>query len=141
MVWSSFALGKRPYVSPTRQTVSKLVTSSSQNVHFYPFSFQSLAHSSVQSRSTTSLQSYSSALFGKNTGGGYTPQNQWFVFSGLPTLQGLEPWPERSLSLHEHWTRVTEHGPASVSLWLGCLCWLSGPRNFLASETSNENHS
>ena len=36
-------------------------------------SFQSLAHSFAQENSTTPLQSDSSALFAKNTGGGYTP--------------------------------------------------------------------
>ncbi len=151
----SSAPGKRPYASPTRQTVCELVTSSPRNVISYPFSFQPLAHSSAKEHSTTPLQSYSFAPFRKNTGGRYIPQNKSFVLSGLRNLQEIRgsTWPQRVSLCTEHRTRVTEHGPAPVSLWLArcrevtCLGaparthWLSCPRNFFASGTSNENYS
>ena len=91
MSWSSSALGIRPNASSTRQTVCYLVTPSPQNVVFYPFSFLSLAHSSARDHSATPLLSYSSALFSKNTGGGYTLRNSPPVFKRLRTLAPLAP--------------------------------------------------
>jgi len=87
MVWSSRAQGNRPYARPTRQAVCKLVTPNSQNSIFCSLCFQSLARSFASSFFTTPLQSVRSALFHKNTGGGYTSQNSLHVFNGLQTLQ------------------------------------------------------
>ena len=78
-------------VPPTFQTVCKLVTSNSQSAVFCSLSFQSLAHSLVRAHSATPLQSYCSALFAKNTGGGYPPQNLPRVFKGLRTFTPLAP--------------------------------------------------
>jgi hypothetical protein len=87
MVWPSSAQGIRPYASRTSQTVCIVVTPSPENSIFWPLCFQSLAHSFAGVFSTTPLQSYSSALFAKNTGGGYTLTNSPHVFKGLRTLQ------------------------------------------------------
>jgi len=87
MVWPSSAQGNRPYASQTRQAVCKLATPSSENAFFFPLSFQSLTHSFAGEHSTTSLQSYCSALFAKNMGGGYTPKNLPLVFNHFRTLQ------------------------------------------------------
>src|SRR5579864_2565568 len=89
MVWPSSAQGIRPYASRTSQTVCIVVTPSPENSIFWPLCFQSLAHSFAGVFSTTPLQSYSSALFAQNTGGGYTPQNLPLVFKDLRTLQNL----------------------------------------------------
>jgi catechol 2,3-dioxygenase-like lactoylglutathione lyase family enzyme len=86
MVWSSSAQGIRPYAPSTRQTVCKLVTPTPENSIFCPLCFQSLTHSFAGVFSTTPLQSYSSALFAQNTGGGYTLQDLLFIFKGLRTL-------------------------------------------------------
>jgi hypothetical protein len=45
--------------------------------------FLSLPHSFAPEHSTTSLQSYCSALFAKNVGGGYTPENLFSITSAL----------------------------------------------------------
>jgi hypothetical protein len=74
MVWSSPAQGNRPYAPSTRQTVCIVVTPSPENGIFRSLCFQSLTHSFAGVFSTTPLQSYSSALFAQNTGGGYTPE-------------------------------------------------------------------
>ena len=89
MVSAVSALGNCPYAPPTRQTVCIVVTPTPQNSIFCPLCFQSLAHSFAGVFSTTPLQSYSSALFAKNTGGGYTLTNSPHVFKGLRTLQVL----------------------------------------------------
>jgi|SRR5579863_1648716 len=86
MVWPSSALGNRPYASPARPAVYKLVTASSQNVVFCSFSFQSLTHSFAGAHSTTLLQSVRSALFARNTGGRYSPRSLPFLFNVLSTL-------------------------------------------------------
>jgi len=49
-------------------------------------SFHTLANSFAQAHSTTPLQSIRSALFSKNTGGGYIPQNLLRVFKHLQTV-------------------------------------------------------
>ncbi len=92
MFWSSSALGIRPNAPSTRQAVCKLVTTSPQNVVFYPSSLQSLAHSFAHKNLTTPLQSYCSALFSKNTGGGYTPKNLPLVFKHFRTLTTGPLW-------------------------------------------------
>src|SRR4029077_6919566 len=86
MVWSCSAQGFRPYAPSTRQTVCIVVTPSPENGIFCSLCFQSLTHSFAGVFSTTPLQSYSSALFAKNTGGGYTPCNLPLVFNRLKTL-------------------------------------------------------
>ena len=91
MVWLSSAQGIRPYAPPTSQTVHKIVTQSRENRVFCPFSFQSLAHSFAGAHSTTPLQSYSSALFSKNTGGRYPSHDLPLVFRDLRTLAPLAP--------------------------------------------------
>jgi hypothetical protein len=83
------AQGIRPYAPSTRQTVCIVVTPSSENGIFCFLCFQSLTHSFAGVFSTTPLQSYSSALFAKNTGGGYTPHNPPLVFKGLRALQNV----------------------------------------------------
>jgi hypothetical protein len=54
-------------------------------------SFHSLAHSFAQAHSTTPLQSYSSALFSKNTGAGYTPPEIRLMFSRVSELFKFRP--------------------------------------------------
>ena len=87
MVWSSSAQGIRPYAPQTRQPVCKLVTPSPRKPVFCPFCFQSLTHSFVLCKITSPFFSCDSALFAKNMGGGYTPQNLRRVFKHLQTLR------------------------------------------------------
>jgi len=87
MFWSSSALGIRPNASSTGQAVCIQVTPSPENGIFCSLCFQSLTHSFARVFSTTPLQSCSSTLFAKNTGGGYIPPNLLFVFKGFRTLQ------------------------------------------------------
>jgi hypothetical protein len=86
MVWPSPAQGIRPYAPRTGQIVYIVVTPSLGNSIFCSLCFQSLAHSFAASFFATPLQSAFSALFAKNTGGGYTPQNSPHVFKDLRTL-------------------------------------------------------
>src|SRR4029077_14898940 len=86
MVWSSSAQGIRPYAPSTRQTVCIVVTPSPENGIFCSLCFQSLTHCFAGVFSTTPLQSYSSALFAQNTGGGYIPLYRSFVFKALRTF-------------------------------------------------------
>jgi hypothetical protein len=90
MVWSSSAQGNRPYAPSTRQIVCIVVTPRPENGIFCSLCFQSLAHSFAGVFSTTPLQSYCSALFAKNTGGGYTPHNLLRVFKHLRTLAPIQ---------------------------------------------------
>jgi hypothetical protein len=62
------------------------VTPSPENGISCSLCFQSLAHSFAGVFLTTPLQSCCSALFDKNTGGGYTPRNSYHVFKRLRTL-------------------------------------------------------
>jgi hypothetical protein len=117
MAWSSSAQGNRPYAPSTRRTVGIVVTPIPENGIFCSLCFQSLTHSFLPRAkprgarsvlfgsyilcshiltnsfalvfSTTPLQSYSSALFAKNTGGGYTPPSLPLVFKGLRTPKVL----------------------------------------------------
>jgi hypothetical protein len=86
MVSAVSAQGNCPYAPSTRQTVCIVVTPSPENGGFCSLCFQSITHSFAGVFSTTPLQSYCSALFAQNTGGGYTPQNLPLVFKGLRTL-------------------------------------------------------
>src|SRR5579864_275139 len=87
MVWPSSAQGNRPYAPPTRQTVCKPVTPILRKPVFCSFCFQSLPDSLVRVHLTTPLQSVHSALFGQNTGGGYTACTLPPVFKHLRTPQ------------------------------------------------------
>jgi hypothetical protein len=89
MVSAISAQGNHPYTPLSRQTVCIVVTPSPEKGIFCSLCFQSLTHSFAGVFSTTPLQSYSSALFAKNTGGGYTLTNSPHVFKGLRTLQVL----------------------------------------------------
>ena len=90
-------------------------------------SFLSLPHSFAESFSTTPLQSYSSALFAQNTGGGYTPRIPPHVFKGLRALPVCLCRP----------VSVPQCLPGRQAGPCGCF---SG-RNFFTSGTSNGNHS
>jgi hypothetical protein len=100
---------------PTRQTVYIVVTPSPENGTFCSLCFQSLTHSFAGVFSTTPLQSYSSALFAQNTGGGYTLQDLLFIFKDLRTLPDLA-------FVHPTSSKWAFPGRsslcASVSLWL-----------------------
>ncbi len=85
MVWSSFALGNRPYAPPTRQTVHKLVTSGLQTSFSIPFYFNRLRTLCALQKSVspaTPLQSNRFALFVKNPGVVH-PQKFTSCFQGL----------------------------------------------------------
>jgi hypothetical protein len=91
--------------TPTRQTVSKLVTPGPPNVIFCPLCFQSLAHSFAGSLLATPLQSYRSALFAQNTGGWVYPSGfascfQAFTHSSRPDLLGLPRSGRGPLGVH-----------------------------------------
>ena len=86
MVSAVSALGIGPYAPPTRQAIYKLVTPSPENHVSYPPYFQSLAHSFGNEISATLLFSKVSALFSKNTGGGYPRQDLPLLSKDLRTF-------------------------------------------------------
>jgi hypothetical protein len=86
MVSASLLQGIVPCDPPTAQPVCRLVTPSLRNPIFYPFCFQTLAHSCENEKSTTPLISEGSALFAQNTGGRYLPHDLPLVFMDLHTL-------------------------------------------------------